>query len=105
MSRSTAGEEHLIIGAGLIPETSFLLDGVLRVDIHCSLQGKRVCAVFMQYDTYWLLFCYLSMIRYGNFFTISVLVFVCVCARVHVFSPSTEDGNRSSFRNIVFWFI
>jgi len=39
------GEERLIIGVGLTLETSFLLDGVLRVDIHCSLQGKRVSAL------------------------------------------------------------
>jgi hypothetical protein len=38
------GEERLIIGVDLILETSSLLDGVLRADIHCSLPGKRVCS-------------------------------------------------------------
>jgi len=46
------GVEHSITGVGLILETYFLLDGVLRVDIHCSLQGKRVSTqVCTQYDT------------------------------------------------------
>jgi hypothetical protein len=48
------GVEHLIIGVGLILETSSPLDGVPRAVIRCSLQGKRVSAqMFGHHDTFW----------------------------------------------------